>query len=164
LVGRLALRAGCASGNGYLLPMKFLQRQTAAQFLKYLAGGTLYFWSGYLIFAVTYSVFHWWWLWAKVLADVVGWSLNYAAQRYWAFAGQARHLREIQHLGRYLTIEAIGFVLDYAIIGGLKAAGITPYIGFFISAAFFTVWSYLWYKFWVFPAPGAKPASVSRLE
>jgi hypothetical protein len=42
-------------------------------------------------------------------------------------------------------------VLDYAIIGGLKAIGITPYIGFFISSLFFTVWSWLWYKYWVFP-------------
>lgn len=123
------------------------------QFMKYFAGGSLYFWSGYLIFALGYSVFHWWWLWAKMLADAIGWTLNYIAQRYWAFAGQAKHLSEMQHAGRYVTIESIGFVLDYLIIAGLKSIGITPYIGFFISAGFFTIWSFFWYKYWVFPEP-----------
>lgn len=121
------------------------------QFIQYMAGGSLYFWSGYAIFAICYSGLKWSWLPSKVAADAVGWTLNYLAQRYWAFASDHKKLSEIQHIGRYLTIESIGFVLDYLIIWGLKAIGITPYIGFFISAGFFTIWSYLWYKYWVFP-------------
>lgn len=121
------------------------------QFLKYLAGGTLYFWSGYAVFALCYSVFHWWWFWSKVAADAIGWSLNYLVQRYWAFNSDRLRLSEMQHVGRYIFIETIGFILDYAIIAGLNAIGITPYIGFFISAGFFSVWSFLWYKYWVFP-------------
>lgn len=117
-----------------------------------MAGGSLYFWSGYAVFALGFSVLHWSWLWAKLAADIVGWTLNYGVQRYWAFVGPSRHVSEITHIGRYLFIEIIGFGLDYAIIGGLNHLGVTPYIGFFISAAFFTVWSYLWYKHWVFPA------------
>jgi putative flippase GtrA len=116
-----------------------------------MVGGSTYFWSGYAIFAIGYSVLHLWWLWAKLLADAIGWSLNYFIQRHWAFAGASKHLSEMQHARRYIIIESVGFVIDYAIIGGLKALGITPYIGFFISAAFFTVWSYFWYKYWVFP-------------
>ncbi|HUY85377.1 MAG TPA: GtrA family protein [Candidatus Dormibacteraeota bacterium] len=129
-----------------------ISRGTAIQFGKYLAGGSVYFWSGYAIFALGYSVLHLWWLWAKLAADAIGWTLNYVAQRYWAFTPDHPHLSEMQHVGRYLFIESIGFIVDYAIIAGLKAVGITPYIGFFVSAGFFTVWSYLWYKYWVFPA------------
>lgn len=125
------------------------------QFAKYMVGGTLYFWAGYGVFAVCYSGFHWGWLPAKVVADVLGWSLNYLVQRLWAFKDQV-HLSEIQHAGRYIFIESIGFVLDYCIIGGLNAIGVSPYTGFFISAAFFTVWSFLWYKYWVFPETGGK--------
>lgn len=121
------------------------------QFGKYMAGGGLYFWSGYLIFAIGYSGLHWSWWTAKIAADGVGWTLNYFVQRYWAFAGKPKKLSEMQHAGRYMFIETIGFGLDYALIGGLKALGITPYLGFFISSGFFTVWSYLWYKYWVFP-------------
>src|SRR5476651_1915404 len=89
------------------------------QFLKYLTGGSIYFWSGYAIFAICYSGLGWWWLWAKMLSDAIGWTLNYLVQRFWAFADQ-RHLSEMQHASRYIFIESIGFVLDYAIIGGLK--------------------------------------------
>lgn len=129
---------------------KIPTRKTAIQFGKYLVGGNVYFISGYLVFAVCYSGFGWGWFPAKVAADIIGWSLNYFVQRYWAF-GEHPKLSEMQHVGRYLTIESVGFVLDYLIIGGLNAIGITPYIGFFISAGFFTVWSFLWYKYWVFP-------------
>lgn len=112
----------------------------------------LYFWTGYAVFALCYSVLKWNWFWAKVAADIVGWSLNYLVQRYWAFSGPDRvPLSEMKHLRRYIFIETIGFILDYLIIYGLKEIGITPYIGFFIAAAFFTVWSYYWYKYWVFP-------------
>jgi putative flippase GtrA len=120
------------------------------QFAKYTAGGGLYFWSGYAVFALCYSGLKWSWLPAKIAADGIGWTLNYFVQRYWAFAGPQRHLREIQHIGRYATIVVIGFILDYLIIAGLYAIGVTPYIGFFIAAGFFTVWNFLWYKYWVF--------------
>jgi putative flippase GtrA len=121
------------------------------RFLKYLAGGSLYFWSGYAVFALCYSVLKWDWFPSKVAADAIGWTLNYLAQRYWAFASDRLKLSEMQHVGRYVFIETIGFILDYLIIYGLNAIGITPYIGFFISAGFFTAWSWFWYKNWVFP-------------
>ena len=120
------------------------------RFFKYMVGGGLYFWTGYAIFAICYSGLRWGWLPAKILADAVGWSINYAVQRLWAFSDRI-HLREMQHAGRFIAIESVGFVMDYLIIFGLKSIGITPYIGFFISAGFFTAWSYLWYKYWVFP-------------
>jgi putative flippase GtrA len=125
------------------------------RFTKYMVGCGLYFWVGYGVFALCYSGLHWYWLWAKVAADAIGWSLNYLVQRFWAFKDQV-HLSEMQHAGRYIFIESVGFVLDYLIIAGLRAIGITPYIGFFISAAFFSVWSYLWYKYWVFPEDKSK--------
>lgn len=125
------------------------------QFMKYMVGGSLYFWVGYGVFAFGYSVLHWSWLPAKILADAIGWSLNYFVQRLWAFKDQV-HLSEMQHAQRYIFIESIGFVLDYLMIWGLKSIGISPYIGFFISAAFFTVWSFIWYKYWVFPETGGK--------
>jgi len=126
------------------------------QFAKYMLGGSLYFWSGIGIFAICYSGLHWDWLPSKIVSDAIGWSLNYVVQRYWAFAEQ-HHLSEMQHVGRYLFIETIGFFLDYLIIWGLKSMGISPYIGFFLSAGFFTVWSFLWYKYWVFPGKKKSP-------
>ena len=132
--------------------MHIARKKQLQRFLKYWAGGGVYFWLGYAVFAIFYSGLHWNWLPAKIMADAIGWSANYVIQRFWAFADQI-HLSEMQHAGRYIFIESIGFVLDYLIIWGLKSIGITPYIGFFISSGFFTIWSYLWYNYWVFPKP-----------
>jgi putative flippase GtrA len=131
------------------------RKSWVAQFSKYIVGGTMYFWVGYGVFALCYSVFHWNWLPAKGLSDFIGWTLNYFVQRYWAFAGEHLKLNEMQHVGRYVTIEVIGFIIDYLLIGIPVHFGITPYIGFLISGVFFTVWSFLWYRYWVFPE--AKP-------
>lgn len=127
-------------------------RARLIQFAKYFVGGSVYFWSGYAVFAFAYTGLGWKWLPSKILADTIGWSLGYLVQRYWAFVPEGKHLREIEHIGRYLTISVIGLALDYAIIAGLFEIGISPYAGFFISSAFFTVWNYFWYKYWVFPA------------
>jgi putative flippase GtrA len=120
------------------------------QLLKYVIGGSVYFWSGYLVFAVCYSGLHWDWLWAKVVADVIGLTLNYFVQRYWAFNNRKLKKHEGLTAGKYSLISSITIALDYSIIWGLKHLGISPYISFFISAAFFGVWNYLWYRFWVF--------------
>ncbi|HUC87744.1 MAG TPA: GtrA family protein [Candidatus Binatia bacterium] len=134
---------------------QLLAKKEVKRFAKYFAGGGIYFWVAYAIFAIFYSGFHWNWFPAKIVADAVGWTTNYIVQRFWAFSDRI-HFSELKHASRYIFIESIGFVMDYLMIWGLKCIGITPYIGFFISAAFFTVWSYLWYKYWVFPETGGK--------
>jgi putative flippase GtrA len=120
------------------------------QFAEYMVGGASYFWSGYLVFALFYSGLGWDWLPAKMVSDVVGWTLNYLIQRYWAFASPQLRKHEGATVGKYSLLTAINFALDYVLIWSLKRVGISPYIGFVISAGFFTVWNYLWYRLWVF--------------
>ena len=126
-------------------------KATISQFIKYMSGGGLYFWSGYAIFAGCYSGLHWGWLPSKMLADAVGWTLNYLVQRYWAFDNSGLKAHEGRNRGRYITLSLVDTVLDYAIVGGLVYLGVTPYIGMFVAAGFFTFWNYFWYRFWVFP-------------
>lgn len=127
-----------------------LSRHNVVQFLEYMAGGTVYFWSGYVTFALCYSGFAWNWLPAKMAADAVGWTLNYLVQRYWAFNTASLQHHEGRAIGRYALVSAGNLALDYVIIWWLQAMGVSPYVGFFISAGFFTVWNYFWYRFWVF--------------
>lgn len=131
-------------------------RRLITQFLEYLVGGGVYFWAGYVILIVAYRELGWTWWQAKLTGDIIGWTLNYSIQRYWAFAAAGKRLGEMQHASRYLVLNVINLAIDYGIVGGLKAAGISPYIGYFVSAGFFTVWNYLWYKYWVFPETSAK--------
>lgn len=139
--------------------MKYkIARADSKRFFKYLVGGSIYFWISYGVFAICFSGFGWKWFPAKLLSDAIGWTCNYILQRLWAFSDRVS-LGEMQHASRYVAIESIGFVLDYLLIGGLYAIGISPYIGFFISGIFFTFWSFLWYKYWVFPESGGKMKS-----
>ena len=127
-----------------------ITRADTIQFLKYFIGGSTYFWSGYIVFALAYSGLHWAWWPAKLLADAVGWTLNYVAQRYWAFNAQALAHHEMTTAKKYTILTIFNFGIDYLIVGSLKHVGVSPYIGLFISAGFFTVWNYGWYRFWVF--------------
>ncbi len=121
---------------------------------EYLVSGGVYFWTGYLVFFIAYSVFGWNLWWAKLISNVIGWVVNFMLQRFWVFkdpqgrSGLAKHREEVTF--RYAVITLVDFVLDYFIVRGLQIIGISPYLGQFASAGFFTVWNYLWYRSWVF--------------
>lgn len=128
---------------------KFKNRRFV-QFVEYMIGGGVYFWSGLGVFAICYSVFHWDWLIAKIIADIIGWTLGFVVQRYWAFNDPRLKRKTFQTGRRYFGITLVNLAIDYGIVASLKALGVTPYLGMFISSLFFTVWNYLWYRFWVF--------------
>ncbi len=117
---------------------------------EYLISGGIYFWSGYAVFFVCDAIFGWSLWWAKLTANFAGWSVNYMLQRYWVFRNPRLAKHQAQVTGRYMFLMAVNFLLDFFIVYGLQTVGISPYIGQFISAGFFTVWNYIWYKTWVF--------------
>ncbi len=136
------------------------QRKHIIQFIEYSISGGAYFWSGYLIFFVTYSVAHWSLWWAKLTANIVGWVVNFSLQRYWVFNNPALKAHQTQVTGRYAVITLADWGIDYLIVAGLKTLGVSPYLGQFASAGFFSVWNYLWYRFWVFPEKFTKKKKV----
>lgn len=142
--------------------MRARQKKLVIQAVEYMISGGAYFWTGYLIFFIADKGLHWSLWWAKLASNIAGWTINYILQRYWVFKNP--HLKD--HLGkttgRYAVITLVNFGLDYLIVAGLKSAGLTPYIGQFVSSGFFTVWNYLWYRFWVFPESHAKQVKPRR--
>lgn len=143
------------------------RRKLIVQALEYLVSGGAYFWSGYGVFALLWSVLGWNLWWAKLGANLVGWTINFALQRYWVFKNPHLKGKLAKVTGRYVVITLVDFVMDYFIVYGLRQIGITPYIGQFVSAGFFTVWNYVWYRWWVFPVrlpaprhPGTRQSRV----
>jgi putative flippase GtrA len=132
------------------------RRKLLIQFIEYMISGGAYFWVGYAIFAYLWSGLHWSLWWATITSNVIGWTVNYLLQRYWVFANKQLKGHQTQVTGRYVFITLVDFLLNYVILYSLRQVGITPYIGQFVSSAFFTVWNYLWYRFWVFPEHMAK--------
>jgi putative flippase GtrA len=135
------------------------RKKLLIQFVQYMIAGGAYFWSGYALFAILWSGLGWSLWWAKITANIFGWTVNFILQRYWVFRNPSLKGQLGAVTGRYIFISLINFVLDYFIIYGLRLVGITPYIGNFISSGFFTVWNYFWYRFWVFPE---KPKTKTR--
>lgn len=128
------------------------QTREIRRITEYMISGGAYFWSGYATFWFIDKILGGTFFWAKSIATLTGWTVNYLLQRYWVFKNPklAKHQTEVT--ARYIIITLVDFVLDFLIVYGLKEyANITPYIGQFIASAFFTVWNYFWYKYWVFP-------------
>lgn len=126
-------------------------RQRLIQFGEYMVAGGAYFWSGYALFFALDKGLHWSLFAATMVSNLFGWTINFLLQRYWVFKNPKMREHMGQATGRYIFITLVDFGLNYLILWGLKSIGITPYIGQFISSAFFTGWNYLWYRFWVFP-------------
>jgi putative flippase GtrA len=135
-------------------------RKLAVQFVEYMVSGGVYFWVGYALLDYLYYVLHWSLWWATILSNLVGWSVNFILQRYWAFNDKALKGHQTEVTTRYIFITLVDFVLNYFILYGLKTIGITPAIGQFVSSAFFTVWNYFWYRFWVFPQKLTKKKKI----
>ncbi len=121
------------------------------QIAEYMVAGGAFFWSGYFAFALFYSVFGWPLFIAKQLANIIGLTINYILEDRWVFKKQkSRVSYDLRRTNRYIIITIINFGIDYLIVAGLNSRGISPYIGQFVSAGFFTIWNFVWYKYWVF--------------
>ncbi len=132
--------------------LKKKQKLELIRITEYMISGGAYFWTGYLVFFICDQLLGLNLWWAKLAANLSGWTVNYVLQRYWVFNNKRLKKHQTEVTKRYIIITGVNFMLDYLIVAGLKAAGLTPYLGQFVSAGFFTVWNYLWYKYWVFPS------------
>jgi len=142
--------------------IKKKNRKLIIQAIEYLVSGGAYFWSGYALFAFLWSGLGWSLWWAKLGANIFGWTVNFILQRYWVFRNPHLKGKLAKVSGRYIVITLVDFLLDYFIVYGLKRAGLTPYIGQFVSAGFFTLWNYVWYRWWVFPERIPAPRHPAR--
>lgn len=138
------------------------RRRLIVQFVEYMVSGGAYFWVGYVILNYLYYSLHWGLWWSTIVSNSIGWTVNFLLQRYWVFKNPhlKKHLGQVT--GRYIFITLVDFVLNYFILFFLTQVGITPAIGQFISAAFFTVWNYAWYRWWVFPERLPAPRHPAR--
>lgn len=127
------------------------QKPLKTQLVEYFVAGGAFFWSGYIAFVIFDAVLYAPLFIAKQLANLIGLSINYVLEDRWVFRhGKARIQYDRRRGSRYLVITLVNFGIDYLIVLALKDIGITPYLGQFVSAGFFTIWNFVWYKYWVF--------------
>ena len=139
------------------------RRKLIVQFVEYMISGGAYFWVGYVILLYLYHSLGWSLWWSTIVSNVIGWTVNYILQRYWVFRNPHLKGKLAQTGARYIFITLVDFVLNYFILYALKKYfNLDPAIGQFISSAFFTVWNYVWYKYWVFPERLPAPHHPAR--
>ncbi len=141
------------------------QKKVVRQLAEYMVAGGAFFWSGYAAFAVFDAVLHLPLFVAKQLANVIGLTINYILEDQWVFKrGKSKRSYNRRRGYRYLIITLVNFAIDYCIVFSLKEIGITPYLGQFVSAGFFTVWNFIWYKYWVFAHHPSKKKGKRRIR
>jgi putative flippase GtrA len=134
---------------------KAKSKSEITRIVEYLVSGGAWFWSGYVIIIVLDDVIPL--FWANFIGNAVGITINYLLNRYWVF--DSKDKKRPKTALRYVVYTILNaFVLNYLILQLLRNNGIEPEIGQFIASAFFTVWNYLWYKFYVFEEGGKKHA------
>lgn len=144
---------------------KTKSKQFLKQLAEYMVAGGAFFWSGYLAFAVFYSGLGWPLFIAKQLANIIGLTVNYVLEDQWVFKKQhSKKNYDKRRSSRYITITIINFGIDYLIVAGLNKVGISPYIGQFVSAGFFTIWNFVWYKYWVFAHHPSKKKGQRKVK
>lgn len=136
--------------------VKKKDRKLIHQLIEYAISGGAWFWSGYAMFALLYSVLKLDIVTSKIISYIFGLTVNFVLQRFWVFDSRDARRELDKVTGRYILLSAVNLAIDTAIVWGLSKVGVTPYIGQFVSAGFFTVWNYIWYKLWVF-AKKSKP-------
>lgn len=125
-------------------------KHSLRQVVTYLISGGAFFFSSYAWFFIADRGLHWNLFAAKVSSSLIGLLINFLLQHYWVF-GTHKSTRHAGHFtGKYIVLTIVDLLIDYLIVSQLKKAGISPYIGQFVSSGFFVLWNYYWYKFWVF--------------
>lgn len=120
------------------------------QIITYLVSGGAFFVSSYVWFLIADQGLGWSLFFATLSSSIFGLAINFLLQHYWVF----RTHKSVRHAGhftsKYIALTIVNLGIDYLIVQALSDGGLSPYYGRFASSAFFVLWNYFWYKYWVF--------------
>lgn len=121
------------------------------EFLKLQLAGNILFWGTYLGFFLLYEVANWTEVLSLAVASVIAHALFFIANSEWVFDEKGERRKTSGELTRFVSFMGLNYFINLGIIYGLRFFfDITPYIGQFISALFFTLWTFIGLKYWVF--------------
>lgn len=121
------------------------------EFIKVQIAGNLLFWVTYIAYAlfdygarIPYPV-------SFIMATIAGNIVFFLVDRQWIYNEHNGRRKKSREIFRFIVFMTVNFFLNIAIVHYLhQFFHISPYIGQFIAAAFFTVWTFLGLHFWVF--------------
>ncbi|HAC56286.1 TPA: hypothetical protein DCF80_02190 [Candidatus Saccharibacteria bacterium] len=133
---------------------KQLTLKNLIQFIKLQLAGNVLFWGTYIGFFVLYEIVELPEVTALAIASVIAHAAFFIVDKKWVFhEGEGRRKTGVE-LTRFIIFMGLNYFINLGIITGLSYYfDITPYIGQFIAAAFFTLWTFIGLKYWVFRKP-----------
>lgn len=127
------------------------------EFAKLQLAGNIPFWGTYIGYAFFDKVMHFPEFAGLAAAAVLANMVFFVVDDQWVFTSDRG--RRARRKTRIEVIKFIAFISFSAFLNLMlthslsQFAGITPYYGQFISAAVFTLWTFLGLRFWVFAPP-----------
>lgn len=124
------------------------------QFLKLQLAGNILFWGTYIGFFLLHELANWPEVYALASASIVAHIAFFVVDKKWVFHEHEGRRKTRVELTRFILFMGLNYFINLGIITGLSYyLDITPYIGQFIAALFFTLWTYIGLKYWVFKKP-----------
>lgn len=138
----------------------------AIEFVKLQVAGNILFWGTYIGFFGLRELADWSTITALATASILAHILYFVADKEWVFSDKTGRRKTSDELSRFILFMGLNYFINLGIIAWLDSYfGITPYIGQFISGLFFTVWSFVGLRYWVFHEAKRQPAiTVYRLK
>ena len=125
--------------------------QNLIEFIKLQLAGNILFWGTYLGFFLLYEIVEWPEFVALATASIIAHGLFFVANSEWVFDENGERKKTKGELTRFIIFMGVNYFINLGIIYALSHYfGITPYIGQFISALYFTIWNFVGLKYWVF--------------
>lgn len=127
--------------------------RNAVQFVKLQLAGNILFWITYFGYAVGDLFFKTdTWI-AIAVSSIFAHVLFFVVDKNWVFSDKTGKRKTSGEIIRFVMFMGLNYFLNLGIVVGLENyLHVTPYIGQFIAAFFFTFWTWAGLKFWVFRA------------
>jgi putative flippase GtrA len=135
------------------------------EFIKVQVAGNILFWVTYGSYFVFDAVARIPYPISFVMATIAGNIVFFMVDRQWIYNSHNGKRKSSQEIVRFILFMILNYFINLFIVQLLKDTfDISPYVGQFVAAAFFTVWTFLGLHFWVFhPDHTRHPAlTISR--
>lgn len=120
-------------------------------FIKLQLAGNILFWGTYVGYFLLHTLFGWSEVSALASASVVAHLLFFIADKEWVFNDKTGRRKTRSEITRFIIFMGVNYFINLGLITGFRVYfGIDPYIGQFLAGFFFTFWTFIGLRYWVF--------------
>jgi putative flippase GtrA len=135
------------------------------EFIKLQLAGNILFWGTYAGFFVFNALLGWKEIVALATASIIAHALFFLADKEWVFNDKTGKRKTSGEVVRFLMFMGLNYFINIGIIEGVRVYfGISPYIGQFIAGWFFTFWTFIGLRYWVFREMRHQAITVHRVK